>query len=101
MLNSLGARYLATGFRVLGVSTESAERVATFAAMERIGYGLYLDRSGDITGRYHVSSFPSMFLIDRRGVVRNIWVGVPDSADLESRIKALLAERADDKPEGP
>lgn len=95
MLNAFSARYVSTGFRVLGVSTESAERIATFAAMERVTYGLFVDRAGDITRRYGVTSFPSMFLLDRRGVVRHVWVGIPESAELELRIKALLDEKVD------
>lgn len=98
MLNALSARHAATGFRVVGVSTESTERVATFAAMERVSYGLLVDRTAEVTARYHVTSFPSMFLVDRRGVVRNIWVGVPDAADLETRIKALLDEKVSPTP---
>jgi thiol-disulfide isomerase/thioredoxin len=95
-LSALQARYGAQGLSVVGISTEEAERVAVFA--ERIGmrYPVAVDTRAETTQAYTVASLPTLFVIDKRGVVRQIEVGYDSSRDaaLEDLVRSLLAEPA-------
>ncbi len=89
-------RFQDDGFEVIGVSCdESAEALQAFLAKQPgVGWPqLYGDPQPD--GRWHplaldlgVTQIPTMFLIDRRGVVRSIRA----REDLEDLLPVLLAE---------
>jgi thiol-disulfide isomerase/thioredoxin len=61
----------------------------------RLPYGLVVTDSQDNDRNYAVSSIPTTFLIDRRGVVRFISVG---SSDLESAALAKMIKKLIDEP---
>jgi thiol-disulfide isomerase/thioredoxin len=62
----------------------------------RIPYGFAVADSGENDHNYAVSSIPTSFLIDRRGVVRLISIGASDeeAAMLNKMIKKLIEEPA-------
>jgi thiol-disulfide isomerase/thioredoxin len=95
-LSGLQARYGAQGLSVIGISTEEDEQVSLFAQRMNMGYGVATDSNGDTTQAYTVSSLPTLFVIDKRGVVREVEVGYDSSreAGLESLIQSLLNEPA-------
>jgi thiol-disulfide isomerase/thioredoxin len=60
---------------VLGVSSETPE-VASRAALEmHMNYPIFLDSKGSVTKAYRVRSLPTLFIVDRRGIVRDLMVG--------------------------
>ncbi len=97
-LSALKARYGAQGLTVIGLSSEPAEDVALFA--QRMGmamtYGVGVDTKGETSSAHTVASLPTLFVIDKRGVVRDIVVGYDPSHDarIEGMVKTLLAEPA-------
>ncbi len=95
-LDALQARYGAQGLSVLGVSTEGTQDVAQFAQRMAMRYGVGVDRHSATTRSYGVVSLPTLVVIDKRGVVRDVHVGYDPSADaqLEATVRALLAEPA-------
>jgi peroxiredoxin len=93
-LRDLYTRHAPEGLAVVGVSTEEAAKVATFAVQAGLPYALLLDTEGVTSSAYGVHSLPSMVLIDRAGVVREVFVGVPEPHVLEARVRALLATKA-------
>jgi thiol-disulfide isomerase/thioredoxin len=96
-LGALQARYGAQGLSVLGVSTEEAQEVATFAQRTSMRYaGVAVDKHAETTRAYGVVSLPTLVVIDKRGVVRDVAVGYDSSEDarLESMVRTLLAEPA-------
>jgi len=95
-LGGLQARYGAQGLSVLGVSTEDSAEVALFAQRMAMRYPVAVDRHAETTRSYGVVSMPTVVVIDRRGVVRDVLVGYDPSGDarLETTIRALLAEGA-------
>src|SRR5262249_673500 len=48
--------------------------------------------SGRITRQWGVEGFPTLYLIDGQGKIRNHWLGSPSDADLNLAIDKLLAE---------
>lgn len=93
-LGSLQSRYGAQGLAVLGVSTEDAEEVALFARQTGMRYAVGADRRGETTRAYGVASLPTVVIIDRRGVVRDVSIGydLSEEARIESLVQKLLAE---------
>jgi thiol-disulfide isomerase/thioredoxin len=93
-LGALQARYGAQGLSVLGVSTEEAEEVALFAQRMPLRYPVAVDKHAQTTRSYGVASLPTLVVIDKRGVVRDVSIGYEPMQDtrLESTVRALLAE---------
>lgn len=84
------------GLQVLGLSAdEDGERaVKAFANEYRINYPLAL--AGDATtSDYGVRSVPIMFIIDKKGVIAEVYRGFSDEMgrSMEQLIKRLLAEK--------
>lgn len=95
-LSALQSRYGAQGLSVIGISAESVENVSLFAQRTGMSYGIAADADGDTTQAYTVASLPTLFIIDKRGIVREVEVGYDSSRDasLESLVKTLLNEPA-------
>lgn len=97
VLNDLHARYGAQGLSVLGMSSDTAE--AASKAMETFGikYPVAVDKDEKVFASYGISSLPTMYVIDKKGVVREVEVGFDNRSAqrLEALVKKLLAEKAD------
>jgi thiol-disulfide isomerase/thioredoxin len=96
VLSGWQARYGAQGLSVLGVTTDAPDRAAS--AKETLGmrYPVASDPQGATSKAYSVSSLPTLFIIDKRGVVRDARVGYDpqQDAEVEAFVKKLLAEPA-------
>jgi thiol-disulfide isomerase/thioredoxin len=95
-LEDLQSRYGAQGLSVLGVSTEDSQDVALFAHRMTMNYGVASDRHGQTSRTYGVVSLPTLVVIDKRGVVRDVSVGYDpmEDARLDAMVRSLLAEPA-------
>ena len=95
-LSALQARYGAQGLTVVGITTDDAQEAATFAQRTDMKYGIVVDTKAETTRAYGVSALPTLFILDKRGVVREVEVGYDASHDgqVEQLIRALLAEPA-------
>jgi thiol-disulfide isomerase/thioredoxin len=84
----------AQGLVVIGLSSEDAADVATFVPRMNMRYSIGVDKKGETSAAYHVSSLPSVFIVDKRGVVRDVAVGYDPTreAQLEALLRTLLAE---------
>lgn len=95
-LSALEEKLGAQGLSVVGITTDPAEKAAIFAAQFKMRYGIVVDENAETSRAYGIRSLPTMLLIDKRGVVREVLVGFDPrgEAELEARIRALLAEPA-------
>jgi len=93
-LDAMQARYGAQGLTVLGVSTEDAGDVALFAQRMVMRYGVGVDKHAQTTRTYGVGSLPTLVVIDKRGVVRDVAIGFDSGGDqrLDATVRSLLAE---------
>jgi peroxiredoxin len=72
---------------------ESAVQVRQFVEREEIPFHVVLDPDGAISTSYHVTSLPTMVLIDRRGTVRWIHVGhMPETDELRDLLEQVAKE---------
>src|SRR3954452_18269244 len=89
--------------RVVGVSldvmyedlkstAEGWAKVTPFARSHGLLYTILVD-DGSVEKAYSVTAMPATYLIDNHGRIAAKYIGVVDSADLTSNVKALIAER--------
>jgi peroxiredoxin len=97
-LEQLGAmreRYQDAGLTLLAVSLDQNQKQAEDAA-ERLGgkFPVLHDAAGDVGRLYDVSRMPVMVLIDRSGIVRDVFEGFRRGAEEQylERVQALLRE---------
>ena len=95
-LSALKDKYGAQGLSVVGITTDDAEKAAVFAEKTQMRYGIVVDRDGDTNRAYGVTALPTMLLVDKKGIVRDVFVGYDPGAEakVENALKALLAEGA-------
>ena len=70
------------------------EVAAKVRAAEGITWRTWFDGGGvggPIATRWEVELWPTVFLLDKKGVVRHVWVGWPPETAVEAAITALLA----------
>ncbi len=86
----------AQGLSVVGISAEEADTVAEHGARTNTRYPLASDADGETSQAYGVSALPTLFIIDKRGVVRDVFVGYDPArlAKAEALVRTLLAEPA-------
>lgn len=88
-------RHTAEGLSVLGITTDPVPLAAEGARKASMSYSVFSDDSGDTVRGYKAFALPTLFVIDRRGVVRDIVVGYSSERlrQVDGLLKRLLAER--------
>lgn len=77
-LNELQRKFKNDNFVVLSVSTDAARIAEQLAARKKMDYTVAADGKA-VAERLKVVTFPTSFLIDERGVIREVFIGA--SAD--------------------
>ncbi len=81
-----------TGVEIIAVSNEPVEVLRAFAAERTIDYQIAYDVEGETTSEYWITAYPTLFVIDKWGVVRHVHIGAGHSDELMGEIEVLLAE---------
>ncbi|MCX8061364.1 MAG: TlpA family protein disulfide reductase, partial [Anaerolineales bacterium] len=85
-----------TQFVLLGINASTQDRLPSayqLIAEMKLTFPILLDTNGATVAAYRVSSFPTTFFIDRKGIIREIVIGGPLSeASLRTRLEKLLSE---------
>ncbi len=89
-LDALHRKYQGKGLRIIGVSSESLEELQAFQAAGKHSYYLFNDVAQLTTRRYQAFAYPTMVLIDRKGVIQRVEVGAHSAQDMENWILELL-----------
>lgn len=87
-------RYGDRGLSVIGLTDEDPALVAAFAQATHVPYPLATDVESRTARRYAVSAIPTMFILDRAGIVRRVSIGASaaDFREAEALIQRLLDE---------
>ena len=82
------------GFTLLSVNVDEEKSALTeFLAMEKMPWDHWWDgQGGPIAKLFRVRAYPTLLLIDAKGIVRKKWVGVPGEEVLDKAIAELVAE---------
>ncbi|MEC8025489.1 MAG: PDZ domain-containing protein [Myxococcota bacterium] len=89
-LADIEKRYSERGVRVIGVSSEALETVSAYRAKHPPGYAFAVDDSGQFRQALNVSVLPTLWIVDRSGVISDIWFGAGHTDKLEARLRAML-----------
>lgn len=81
------------GLRVVGVSSDDPSTARRNVADWKIPYAVGSDGGASLQRAYKVSAIPAVFLVDKKGIVRDVMVGYDPSrlAAFEKAISELLA----------
>lgn len=94
-MNQLHAAYEARGLSVLGITGDPVVRAASAAGELGMEFPIASDETGKTMRAYAARAIPAVFVIDRRGTVRDVMVGYDPVriAKVDALVRALLAER--------
>ena len=82
-------------FALLGVNSDGeADEVLPRLQEEGIQWRNAIDvnPAGPWATKWNVQGFPTLYLVDAEGTIREKWLGSPGDAVLDEKIDALLAE---------
>lgn len=99
-LDDMSKRLSKDGLVILGVTDEELDAVSKFSTETPVSYALALDPNRKAHGAYNISALPTIFIVDHKGVVREVLIGggKKNMDKLDATVATLLAERAADKP---
>lgn len=87
-------QYQTKGVALLAVNLqESPEAVKAFAGKNGMRFPVLLDGSGKVARVYQVYAIPTTFILDRRGVIRDLIQGGTSLASLQTKAGKLLTEK--------
>jgi thiol-disulfide isomerase/thioredoxin len=91
-LDALHKKYHDKGVEIIGVSSENIEDLKSFqiAAAGKQGYSLFNDIGQITTHRYQAFAYPTLVLIDRKGIIQRIEVGAHPEDEVERWIRELI-----------
>ena len=90
-------KYQSSGYRTVAVAMpyDPPNRVVDYTSRRALPFDVALDVDGQVLRAFgDVPGTPTVFLVDKRGMIVHKYLGEPDFEDLEKRIRAALAERA-------
>ena len=97
----LVARLDGKPFVLLGVNGDGdKDLIRKYIKAEKITWPMWYDgggTAGPIATRWEVDTWPTLFLIDSKGIVRSIYEGWPEAKALDAEIDKLIAEAGQDK----
>lgn len=93
-LNAWQERYQAAGAQVVSVTSEPAAKAARDALELGLTYPVLSDPDGLTAQTYQAFALPTLFVIDKHGVVRDVSVGYDPEriAEIEATLARLLSD---------
>ena len=92
---SLVKRLEGKPFVILGVNSDPKQKLREVVKKESMMWRSWWDggdTSGPIATKWNVSGWPTLYLIDHKGVIHQKWVGSPGDAVLDREIEKVVAE---------
>ncbi len=89
-LENLYKKYHAKGLEIIGISSESLGDLKTFQDQKHLSYPLFNDVSGLTTRTYQAFAYPTLMVVDRKGIIQRVEVGAHSEAQIEQWIREGL-----------
>ena len=82
------------GFVLLSVNVDEAKSTLTeFMEKEKMPWSHWWDGNrGPIAKMFRIQAYPTLYLIDAKGIVRKKWIGSPGEEVLDKAVEDLVAE---------
>lgn len=85
-LDRVSKDYAAKGVRYLAVNLrEEPAKISAFLKQAGLNIEVPLDKDGKVAGLYNVRGIPTMVIVDKEGVVRDVHVGATPNLEAELR----------------
>lgn len=91
-LGELRRLHAAEGLEIIGITPDDPIQTAPFLKRIKVDYPQWHDPNSQAEAQLGVGALPTLFVIDRAGIVRDVLVGMPDAEELAATVDALLAE---------
>ena len=81
---------------ILGINSweRQKDKVMPFLKDHNITYRILLDSDNEVLGKYDVSRIPSFFILDKQGIIRYLYRGMPDDQlIIQEHLEELLAKQ--------
>ena len=94
-MQSLHEAYEDKGVALLGVNSweRKPDKVKSVLSYNKITYKILLDPKNEVIGKYKVRGIPTFFIIDKKGIVRYSYIGLPKEKEIiKANLEELLAE---------
>jgi thiol-disulfide isomerase/thioredoxin len=96
-LNQMSQTFKNKGVTFVGLSDEDRQVLQKFKGKNAFDYMMAYDGDDAPTSKtYYVSALPTLFVIDHKGVVRDVHIGAGDLDALQTLVQTLADERAKD-----
>ncbi len=94
-LEDFKARHKTAAIEIAGITNEDMATVKTFYRNRNAPYSILIDTTNDITLKYRVAGYPTLVVVDGKGIVR--FAGFASGGGLEAALKMAL-EFAPERP---
>ena len=93
ILQGLHDTYASRGLTLVALNIEfdNLPEVKSFIQNRGMSLPAYVDWGGQVQERFGVHTYPTSFLVDRHGVVQQVYFAPPDASELHHQIDLLLA----------
>jgi peroxiredoxin len=94
-IQSLSEIYKEDKVMILGINSweRDNDKVKPFLSEHNITYRILLDSNDQVIGKYGVQGIPTFFIIDKKGVIRYAYTGMPPERQvIQQNVEVLLAE---------
>jgi peroxiredoxin len=94
-LASLHRKYKSRGLTIVGISGDAADVTKQTIQDWKIPYAVGADPAQQTQAVYRVSAIPAVFVVDRKGIIRDVLIGYDPTGASETQklVEKLLAER--------
>lgn len=94
VLNQWHRQYRPQGAVLVGITTDPVTTADRTAREQGMTYPVVSDVTGKTSAAFSANQLPTLFVVDRRGIVRDVMVGLSESRleDLQALIEQLLGE---------
>jgi thiol-disulfide isomerase/thioredoxin len=85
-------------FALIGINVdEEKETLKTFQQKRKLSWPSLWDpasdeESGPIAGKWNVKAYPTLYIVDAKGVIRYKYIGVPEEEVIDDAVDALVKE---------
>lgn len=95
-LTKLQTTYASQGLHVIGLTTDEVPVATKAVASQGLKFAVASDANETAMAAFGVKVLPTLFVIDKKGVIRDVMTGFDSNkpAELEKLLKTLLAEPA-------
>jgi thiol-disulfide isomerase/thioredoxin len=91
-MNALAEKYRPRGVTFLGVNSEPIPpgRLALAALNWKFAYPVLSDAAAEAELAYGVDAYPTVVVVDKSGVIREVYYGAPGKKLISDKIESLL-----------